>query len=206
MITYSLLKRRGLLLGLVLSSCSAAFFYLGARDVEASEQATGTPLYTASSTPGTVPRSVADVGTYDADHHHAMLRIDGRISQGDQDQVIMDLATLQTLTPHRISTSTVVTDGVLQFDGVLMRDVFDYVGANGKTVTATALNGYEVTIPMRDFVDFDVLLAWAADGQPLTINDKGPFWIIYPRDQHEVLQDIRYDYRWVWQLSSLRVH
>ena len=36
-------------------------------------------------------------------------------------------------------------------------------------------------------------------------DDKGPFWIVYPRDQHEVLQDIRYDYRWVWQLDSLQV-
>jgi len=30
-------------------------------------------------------------------------------------------------------------------------------------------------------------------------------WIIYPRSQHAELRDIRYDYRWVWQLVELRV-
>lgn len=136
----------------------------------------------------------------------AVLRIEGDISWEGTDHAMLDLATLQTLTPYRISTSTVVTDGVLDFDGVLLRDVFDYVGARGNKVTATALNGYQVEIPMQDFLDFDVILAWAVDDQPLKADDKGPFWIIYPRDQHDVLQDIRYDYRWVWQLSALRVH
>lgn len=141
-----------------------------------------------------------------AAHQPAVLRIEGKIALNGQDHVMMDLPSLQALEPHSITTSTVVTDGVLEFSGVLMRDVLDHVGAQGKMVTATALNGYKINIPMRDFIHFDVLLAWAADGQRLRVDDKGPFWIIYPRDQHEVLQDIRYDYRWVWQLSSLRVH
>jgi hypothetical protein len=43
------------------------------------------------------------------------------------------------------------------------------------------------------------------DGQTLSRDDKGPLWIVYPRDDHEALQDIRYDYRWVWQLYQLDV-
>lgn len=136
----------------------------------------------------------------------AVLQINGAISSDSGESVVLDMLTLGSLQPHRISTSTVVTDGVHTFDGVLMRAVLDYVGARGTVVTATALNGYEIDIPVRDFSDFDVLLAWAMDGERLEADDKGPFWIIYPRDQHDVLQDIRYDYRWVWQLKSLRVH
>lgn len=136
----------------------------------------------------------------------AVLRIEGKIAGENRGHILVDLEFLQTLTHHSIATSTAVTDGVLRFDGVLMRDLLRHVGARGKIVTATALNGYEVKIPVQDFDDFDVLLAWAADGEPLQVNDKGPFWIVYPRDKHKILQDIRYDYRWVWQLRSLRVH
>jgi len=137
----------------------------------------------------------------------ASLRIEGAISRsGANGHVDIDLATLQGLPVHRLATSTVVTDGVLDFEGVLMRTVMEYVGARGTSVTATALNGYQVDIPLTDFQDFDVLLAWSANGELLQPDDKGPFWIVYPRDRHAVLQDIRYDYRWVWQLVSLQVN
>ncbi|MCI2394477.1 hypothetical protein [Aliiroseovarius sediminis] len=43
------------------------------------------------------------------------------------------------------------------------------------------------------------------DDKALERSDKGPLWIVYPRDAHKELQDIRYDYRWVWQLSELAV-
>lgn len=134
------------------------------------------------------------------------LRIEGSIAAAGADNHIdLSLDTLQQLAHHEIATSTAVTDGVLVFEGVLMRAVMDHVGAHGDTVTARALNGYEIDIPLRDFTDFDVLLAWSVNGKRLMPDDKGPFWIVYPRDQHEVLQDIRYDYRWVWQLDSLQV-
>ena len=135
----------------------------------------------------------------------ARLLIEGAIMHNDGEPVYVDMATLKNMPSHSISTSTVVTDGVLKFDGVLMRSVLDHVGAYGTTITARALNGYVVDIPIQDFKDFDVLLAWRANGARLKSDDKGPFWIVYPRDDHDVLQDIRYDYRWVWQLISLQV-
>ena len=81
----------------------------------------------------------------------------------------------------------------------------DRVGADGKTVTASALNDYTIDIPMEDFVRYDVLVATHMNGERLQPSDKGPFWIVYPRDGHSDLQDIRYDYRWVWQLIQLKI-
>jgi len=43
------------------------------------------------------------------------------------------------------------------------------------------------------------------DGERLLPSGKGPFWIVYPRNDVRQLQDIRYDYRWVWQLHQLTV-
>jgi hypothetical protein len=102
-------------------------------------------------------------------------------------------------------TSTSVTEGVNRFEGVLMRDLLDKVEARGETVVATALNDYVVEIPMDDFHDYDVIAALAMDGERLLPRDKGPIWIVYPRDDFEELQDIRYDYRWVWQLIRIEI-
>lgn len=131
-----------------------------------------------------------------------ILEVTGQITDG---RAVFDHAALADLPPAALDTSTVVTDGVHHFEGFLMRDLLDFLHADGEVVTAIALNDYRAEIPVSDFTDFDVLVAMKMDGAPLTRDDKGPLWIVYPRDAHSVLQDIRFDYRWVWQLSELHV-
>lgn len=131
-----------------------------------------------------------------------ILRVSGDIAG---DAVDFDLDALRDLPQATVATSTVVTDGTHRFTGVLMRDLLDKVGAKGDHVIATALNDYVVDIPLADIRDYDVIVAYAMDGVPLERSNKGPLWIVYPRDDHMELQDIRYDYRWVWQLSGLEV-
>lgn len=116
-----------------------------------------------------------------------------------------DMEMLRTLPAARLETATAVTDGVRRFDGFLMRDLLEYVGAHGAIVTASALNDYVIDIAIDEFDRYDILVAYAMDGEPLLAADKGPLWIVYPRDQHAELQDIRYDYRWVWQLHRLDI-
>ena len=86
-----------------------------------------------------------------------------------------------------------------------MRDILARAGAKGETVRATALNDYVMEIPVEDFHRFDVLAALYMDGVELSPRDKGPVWIVYPRDAYPELADIRYDVRWVWQLVTLHV-
>lgn len=116
-----------------------------------------------------------------------------------------DMQMLKALPAARLETTTAVTDGVRRFDGFLMRDLLDHVGAHGSTLTASAFNDYTIEIAIEEFKRFDVVVAYEMDGEPLLPSDKGPLWIVYPRDQHAELQDIRYDYRWVWQLQRLDV-
>lgn len=135
-----------------------------------------------------------------------VLAVHGIIANGNQDgAALFDMAMLEALPAVALETSTAVTDGVHRFDGFLMRDLLAYVGATGTTVTATALNDYSIDFAADEFERFDVLVAYALDGAPLLASDKGPLWIVYPRDQHAELQDIRYDYRWVWQLTRLDI-
>ena len=119
-----------------------------------------------------------------------------------------DMQMINDFPVHTMYTQTLVTDGVKRFDGVLMRDLFTALGVNEQQVTqviASALNDYAVTIPLADFYDYDVLIATRMDGVALQPTDKGPLWIVYPRDEWHKLKDIRYDYRWVWHLNRLHI-
>lgn len=137
-----------------------------------------------------------------ANEEDVILQVRGQIRDGSVD---FDRADLLALPQISLSTATVVTDGTHRFTGFLMRDLLDQLGAQGDRVITTGLNDYAVDIPMQDFYDYDVIVAHSMDDVPLERADKGPLWIVYPRDDHLALQDIRYDYRWVWQLYHLDV-
>lgn len=135
-----------------------------------------------------------------------VLEVTGAIAvHNGQNGAHFDMAMLRALPTVSLSTGTSVTDGISNFEGFLLRDFLAGLGANGKTLRASALNDYVVDIPMSDIERFDVIVAHSMDGEPLSLQDKGPLWIVYPRDAHPELQDIRYDYRWVWQLNALEV-
>ena len=137
-----------------------------------------------------------------AEPDKAILEVTGRIKGA---AATLDRSTLKELPVTTIETSTVVTDGTHSFTGFLMRDLLEHLQSEGTVVTAVALNDYAVDIPVTDFYDYDVIVAYEMNGITLARDDKGPLWIVYPRDDHKALQDIRYDYRWVWQLYRLDI-
>lgn len=135
-----------------------------------------------------------------------ILEVRGAVSRTNAEGAAhFDMTMLRALPAARLETTTAVTDGVRRFDGFLMRDLLAHVGAQGTSVTARALNDYVIEIEIEEFNRFDVLVAYEMDGEPLLPSDKGPLWIVYPRDRHAELQDIRFDYRWVWQLRWLDI-
>ena len=135
-----------------------------------------------------------------------ILTISGTIEGvGSGPIVRLDRAMLESLGVTKLKTSTAWTVGESVFEGVLARDLLEAVGAEGTLVVATALNDYVVSIPLRELYDYPVLLAFKMDGRYLEIKDKGPIWIVYPRDQYQELQNPMVDKNWVWQLSNLEV-
>ncbi|HZH52049.1 MAG TPA: molybdopterin-dependent oxidoreductase [Microvirga sp.] len=115
-----------------------------------------------------------------------------------------DRAMLEGLGKASIRTHSVWSEELQHFEGVPLRAVIERVGAKGTSILATALNAYEVTIPLSD-LQYDPLIAMRLDGRVLTLRDKGPLWIVYPRDDHDVLKDLRFDSRWIWNLNRLQV-
>jgi len=135
-----------------------------------------------------------------------ILTISGAIDRTNGDALArFDRKMLEQLGTTNITTTTSWTDGPQEFEGVLARDVLKAVGANGATIAATALNDYEITIPMSDFDKYQVLFATRMNGVELTARDKGPIWIVYPRDDHKELRNQKVDAKWLWQLSKINV-
>jgi len=111
---------------------------------------------------------------------------------------------LAALPQKQVQTATEWTDGRPVFEGPLARDVI--AGAKGyaeKFVKAIAVNDYSVEIPLSDFEQYDVILALSMNGRELSLRDKGPIWIVYPRDSHPELHDPAFNSRWIWQLDRL---
>ncbi len=135
-----------------------------------------------------------------------ILRVTGSIEVTNSERgAEFDRDMLETLGTAEISTTTAWTDGPQHFEGVLLRSVLERVGAAGTTITGIALNDYRAPIPFEDAARYDVLLAGVMNGTELQVRDRGPLWVVYPRDTHAELQDPQYNDRWVWQLRELQV-
>lgn len=141
-----------------------------------------------------------------------------RVAVGDSDTLLVvtgqmspegparfDREALRDLPQHRITTSTPWTDGVSVFEGPLLCDVLERVGADGTMLRARAINDYLVDIPMSDCERYPVILALERDGEALSRRDMGPIWIVYPRDDFPELDLETINARWVWQLSEIEV-
>jgi hypothetical protein len=135
-----------------------------------------------------------------------LLTVSGRIANmSTPGRAEFDRAALESLGVHKVRTTTVWTDGVGTFEGPLLCDLLDRVGADGKVLLAQALNDYSVEIPADDCRKYPVVLALTLDGRDLQRRDKGPIWIVYPRDEHPELRTEQVNTRWVWQLNRLEV-
>jgi hypothetical protein len=135
----------------------------------------------------------------------AFLTIEGNIRRTNApDQARFDREKLGARGSAFLKSNDILSDRPRLFDGVPIRAVLEQAKSRGVRITTFASNDYEIVIPIDD-LKFEPLITMKADGQLLKIRDKGPLWIVYPRDDYKVLQDIRYDSRWVWQLNRLRI-
>ena len=113
---------------------------------------------------------------------------------------------LMALGMQTLRTTNPFETGVQNFEGVLLRDVLKYVGAEGSLITAYALDGYAVEIPVKDAMDYPILLAISWNGKEMTVRNKGPLWIVYPVEQCGELKGEQYSARSIWQLGRLVIH
>lgn len=117
----------------------------------------------------------------------------------------MDLGRLESLGLHALETSSIWTEGVHRYEGVLLYDLVQALDLGQATLRFHALNDYEVEMPAEDATEEAPLLSFRVDGALLSVRDKGPVWLIYPFDSDAAYRTDTIFARSVWQLDRIEV-
>lgn len=119
------------------------------------------------------------------------------------DAAEFDIDMLRAIDNSEILTETIWTPDTHRFEGVRLDRLFEFLGARGEAVRATAINDYSVLIPLTDATEDGPIIAHSMDGKEMSRREKGPLWVIYPysssaRYRSEVIYS-----RSIWQLDRL---
>lgn len=114
-----------------------------------------------------------------------------------------DLVALEALGAEEFSTTTIWTEGEQSFTGVSLLTLLSEVGISDGTIRATAINDYAVEIPVSDAVAGGPIVAYALNGQTMSVRDKGPLWIVYPFDSDPKYKSEVIFSRSIWQLDRI---
>lgn len=135
-----------------------------------------------------------------------LLTVSGHISQRNAgDSAVFDAAMLKALPMHEFPTRTPWEKNVMSFSGPSLKSLLAAVGAQGSSVKLVALDHYEASMPMKDVLAFDPVLALSVNGQPLTVRTLGPVRVMYPFDRYPEINTELYAGRAVWQLQRIVV-
>lgn len=140
----------------------------------------------------------------DAPSGRVILTVGGTIDvKNDGDTALFDLDAFERIGLTTVSTETPWTDGTIDFQGVLVRDLIATLGASGTHLRATALDDYAITIALEEFDAFDVILATRRDGEIMKVRNKGPVWLIYPWSDFRELQNEANYSKGIWQVTEI---
>ncbi len=109
----------------------------------------------------------------------------------------MDMETIKTGTPW--------TDGVDLYEGVSLEKLLSLAEAEGEAYTAIALNDYAVSIPSRIIAEYEPIVALRMNGTRLTLDNKGPYWIMFDFDSPEVQAVPEMRGLSIWALSEIEI-
>lgn len=113
------------------------------------------------------------------------------------------LGSLQALPQKTITAQAEKWPGPVELTGPTLTDVLTAAGASAGAVTVTALDGYAITYSADELAAQDWILAWKANGKPLSIGGRGPLWLIHPSGATPAPDDV--EARWIWSVFVIEV-
>jgi len=119
--------------------------------------------------------------------------------------VSFDRKEIEALGLHTLKTETPWTDGVVHFEGVKLKDFLLKAGIDGQAVTATAFDDYAISISPDIIEEYDPIVASRMNGEVMTLENKGPYWIMF--DFEKFTEDQTQELRTyaVWHLIEFEV-
>lgn len=120
------------------------------------------------------------------------------------EKIKVSTSDLESLNPSLVKTETIYT-GDEEFTGVLFSDLFKKYNITGKYVRAFAWDDYSYSMSLGELENCRVIIAYKQNGEYLTIENLGPFAIIYPKDACHDLNKLDVNAKTVMQVKSLVV-
>ena len=117
----------------------------------------------------------------------------------------LSLETLDAMDQVTFTTTTIWTDGDVEFSGVPLKALLDHVEADGSTVEMVALNDYAVSMPIDALEDTAPIVATRMNGETMSVRDKGPYWVVFPYDSDPKYRTEPIYALSIWQLNRLKV-
>ena len=114
-----------------------------------------------------------------------------------------DRAMLESLGTQEIVLSYEKWAEDYRLSGPRLADVLAAVGAQGRPVTITAIDGYAVELSAEDLASRDWIVALERNGRPLSIGGLGPLWVVYDAPGRTLGHDDVA--RWPWAVFFIEV-
>ena len=139
-----------------------------------------------------------------------VLRIGGKISNSnskDKKTFEFTQSEFDKLPTIEIEAKSSHAQKKARFSGPRVTDALNRAGikAGAREIIVTAMDGYRTRIPLSEIAKYEVILATKQDGKQLTLETKGPIWMMYPRDKHPELGTMATENRLVWSLVRIDV-
>ncbi|MFK7855029.1 MAG: hypothetical protein AB8B79_12980 [Granulosicoccus sp.] len=114
-------------------------------------------------------------------------------------------AMLESLPSVEFDTTTPWADGIQNFVGVRISDLFDFIGASSQSYVAEGLDDYKFTITDIDVERYPIIIAYLHNGSPMSVRKLGPLRIMFPFDDYPELLTPKNQSSAVWQLIKLEL-
>ena len=117
------------------------------------------------------------------------------------------LGKVDTLLQQRATTHSPFFPGTKTFSGPLLADLlaaaFSAEPKESTPIKLIALNNYSIETTFGKLKHADAIVATRKNDLPMSIRDRGPFWIIFPLTKRPDLENEDFYRLMIWQLSDI---
>ncbi|MEM9163292.1 MAG: molybdopterin-dependent oxidoreductase [Cyanobacteria bacterium P01_F01_bin.4] len=135
-----------------------------------------------------------------------ILTVSGQVGAANEGQtIVMDIPTIESAGLVEYTVEDPFEKEERTFEGVLMKDLLALwqVSPEATVLSVTALNDFQVDVPIELVRDYPVIFALKQDGEYMTPDYRGPAMLVFPYDHYTF--DIGSDSYWVWQIKTIEV-
>jgi hypothetical protein len=111
---------------------------------------------------------------------------------------------LQELPQVNITTDTPWTETAMTYQGPTLWSVLEKTDLISNDLNLVALNDYSIRLNSDRITQEWPIIARLKNGKPMSVREKGPYWLMFPFDENKELQTETFYALSIWQLSKIR--